>query len=111
MLEEQKEVIEKNREDDEDLTSSLPCNQQQFMKSIKNGKTEHEQQEEDIKEQEEPIEEMEIGETKTVKRKLQFEETLGGSPVKKKSTIVKSNQNTIDNHKGVVQTSYTEKQK
>ena len=52
-----------------------------------------------------------IGETNTNKRKLQFEETLGGSPVKKKTTKGKPNQSTIDNRKGVVQTSHTEKQK
>ena len=111
LLGEQKEAIEKNWEDDEDLTSSLPCNQQHFMKLTKDGKTEYGQQDEEIREQEEPIEQMEIGETNTNKRKLYFEETLGGSPVKKKTTKEKSNQSTIDNRKGVVQTSHTEKQK
>ena len=106
VLGEQRIVIEKNREDDEDFNSSLLCNQQQFMKS-----TEHGQQDVDVKEQEEPTEQMEIGETNTNKRKLQFEETLGGSLVKKKTTKGKPNQSTIDNRKGVVQTSHTEKQK
>ena len=86
MLREQRIVIEKNWEDDEDFNSSLHYNQQQYMKS-----TEHGQQDEDVKEQEEPTEQMEIGETNTNKRKLQFEETLSGSPVKKKSTKGKQN--------------------
>ena len=52
------------------------------MKLTKDGKTEYGQQDEEIREQKEPIEQMEIGETNTNKRKLYFEETLGGSPVK-----------------------------
>ena len=91
LLGEQREVIEKNRED-EDLTSSLPRNQQHFMKSTKDGKTKHGQQDEDIREQE-PIEQMEIGETNTNKRKLQFEETLCGSPVRKR--LQKGNQTRV----------------
>ena len=88
VLGEQRIVIEKNREDDEDFNSSLPCNQQQFMKS-----TEHGQQDEDVQEQEEPTEQMEIGETNTNKRKLQLKKLWVSLLLRKR--LLKGNQSRV----------------